>query len=92
MGVWTSDFFAAVTGPQDSVGGMVAEEWWSELLSPGKRRARDAFMLLVLAVPLLMLGSSMRPETSPSTHAVPERATGALASPADASPAASASW
>ena len=34
------------------LGGVLAEEWWSELLSPAKRRVRDAFWILAVAVPL----------------------------------------
>ncbi len=34
------------------LGGVIAEEWWSELLSPAKRRLRDVFLLLTLALPL----------------------------------------
>ena len=34
------------------LGGVLAEEWWSEFLSPAKRRVRDAFWLLAVAVPL----------------------------------------
>lgn len=37
------------------LGGVIAEEWWSELLSPGKRRARDLFLLLALALPLALV-------------------------------------
>ena len=33
------------------LGGVLAEEWWSELLSPAKRRVRDAFLMLAVAVP-----------------------------------------
>ena len=34
------------------LGGVIAEEWWSELLSASKRRARDVFLLLALGAPL----------------------------------------
>jgi hypothetical protein len=32
--------------------GVLAEEWWIEFLDSGKRRLRDAYWLLFLAVPL----------------------------------------
>ena len=37
------------------LGGVIAEEWWFELLSPAKRRVRDLFWLLAVAVPLALV-------------------------------------
>ena len=37
------------------LGGVLAEEWWSELLSAGKRRVRDAFLILAVAVPFALV-------------------------------------
>ena len=37
------------------LGGVLAEEWWSELLPAGKRRVRDAFLILAVAVPFALV-------------------------------------
>jgi len=37
------------------LGGVLAEEWWSEFLPPAKRRVRDAFWLLAVAVPFCVV-------------------------------------
>ena len=37
------------------LGGVLAEEWWSELLSAAKRRVRDAFLILAVAVPFALV-------------------------------------